>query len=132
VIVTRGQRDVVLDGGRSNPEVVIRHLQALAFQNLENVYEGESEQERPADTLTESCISSKVRRASVATHVYPSDGNDEEWALLAPLIPPARPGGRPRSVEVRRIVNGVRSILRSGCAWRSLPREYGPWQAVYW
>jgi putative transposase len=68
----------------------------------------------------------------VATQVYPSDVNDEEWALLVPLIPPAKPRGRPRSVDMRRIFNGLFYILRSGCAWRYLPREYGPWQTVYW
>ncbi|HEX9036382.1 MAG TPA: IS5 family transposase [Ktedonobacterales bacterium] len=68
----------------------------------------------------------------MATHVYPSDLTDAEWALLAPLIPPAKPGGRPRSVDIRRILNGLFYVLRSGCAWRYLPREYGPWQTVYW
>lgn len=62
----------------------------------------------------------------MATQVYPSDLNDDEGTLLAPLIPPAKPGGRPRSVNIRRILNGLFSILRSGCAWvsgRYLPRE---------
>jgi putative transposase len=68
----------------------------------------------------------------MATPVYPSDLNDAEWALLAPVIPPAKPGGRPRSVDIRRIVNGLFYLLRSGCAWRYLPREYGPWQTIYW
>jgi putative transposase len=68
----------------------------------------------------------------VARQVYPSDVNEDEWALLAPLIPPAKPRGRPRSVDMRRIVNGLFYILRSGCAWRYLPQEYGPWQTVYW
>jgi putative transposase len=68
----------------------------------------------------------------MATQVYPSDLTDAEWALLAPLIPPAKLGGRPRSVDIRRILNGLFYILRSGCAWRYLPREYGPWQTVYW
>lgn len=68
----------------------------------------------------------------MATPVYPSDMNENEWALLTPLIPPAKPGGRPRSVDVRRIVNGLFYVLRTGCAWRYLPREYGPWQTVYW
>lgn len=66
---------------------------------------------------------------------YPSDLNAAEWALLAPLIPPAKPHGRPRSVNMRRIVDGVFYVLRTGCAWASgryLPREYGPWQTVYW
>jgi putative transposase len=67
----------------------------------------------------------------VATQVYPSDLTEAEWALLAPLIPPAKPGGRPRSVAVRRIVNGIFYVLRTGCAWRYLPREYGPWSTVY-
>ncbi len=68
----------------------------------------------------------------MAPPVYPSDLNDDEWALLAPLIPPDKPGGRPRSGHIRRILNGLFYILRSGCAWRYLPREYGPWQTVYW
>ena len=66
----------------------------------------------------------------MASQVYPSDVNDAEWAVLAPLIPSAKPRGRPRSVEMRRIVNGVFYVLRSGCVWRYLPREYGPWQTV--
>jgi transposase len=59
----------------------------------------------------------------MAFSVYPSDVNDAEWALLAPLIPLAKPGGRPRSVSMRRIVNGLFYRLRTGCAWRYLPRE---------
>lgn len=62
---------------------------------------------------------------------YPTDLTDDEWALLAPLIPPARPGGRPRSADVREVVNAVRYVLRAGCAWRLLPRESPPWPTVY-
>ncbi len=68
----------------------------------------------------------------MASHVYPSDRSDDEWALLSPLIPSAQPGGRPRSVEIRRILNGIFSVLRSGCAWCSLQGEYGPWPTVYY
>jgi putative transposase len=68
----------------------------------------------------------------MAFPVYPSDLNDEEWALLAPLIPTSKPHGRPRSSDMRRITNGVFYVLRSGCAWRYLPREYGAWQTVYY
>ena len=64
--------------------------------------------------------------------VYPSDLNDAEWSILAPLIPPAKPHGRPRSVNIRCIADGLLYVLRTGCAWRYLPREYGPWQTVYW
>ncbi len=60
-----------------------------------------------------------VLTASVA---YPCDLSDVEWALLAPLLPPPKPGGRPRSVDTRRILNGIFHLLRSGCQWRLLPR----------
>ncbi len=68
----------------------------------------------------------------MALHVYPSDLSDAEWAVLCPLIPSAKPGGRPRSVEIRRILNGIFYVLRTGCAWRYLPIEYGPWSTVYY
>ena len=67
----------------------------------------------------------------MAVSWYPTDVSDEEWSLLAPLIPSAKPGGHPRIVAMRRILNGRFSALRSGCAWRLLPHEYGPWQTVY-
>ena len=53
--------------------------------------------------------------------IYSSGLTDVEWALLAPLIPAAKPGGRPRSVNLRRILNGLFYLLRTGCAWRYLP-----------
>ncbi|WP_274532210.1 IS5 family transposase [Ktedonobacter racemifer] len=57
--------------------------------------------------------------------------SDEEWAILEPLIPPARLGGRPRAVNMREIVNAILYILRSGCQWRMLPREFPPWSTVW-
>lgn len=68
---------------------------------------------------------------SQASVRYPSELSDPEWTILAPLLPPAKPGGRPRSVNLRRILNGIFHVLRSGCQWRMLPREYGPWSTVY-
>lgn len=68
----------------------------------------------------------------MAFPVYPSDLNDAEWALLAPLIPSSKPHGRPRSSDMRRISNGVFYLLRTGCAWRYIPREYGAWQTIYY
>ena len=62
---------------------------------------------------------------------YPSDLTDEEWTLLKPLIPPAKPGGRPRRWEMREILNAIFYALRSGCAWRMLPHDFPPWQTVY-
>ena len=55
--------------------------------------------------------------------VYPSDLSDEEWATLQALIPPEKPDRRPREVEMRAVLNGIFYVLRSGCAWRMLPRD---------
>jgi putative transposase len=62
---------------------------------------------------------------------YASDLSDAEWTILEPLIPPAKPGGRPRSVDIRQILNGIFYMLRSGCAWRLLPHDYPAWSTVY-
>jgi putative transposase len=62
---------------------------------------------------------------------YPSDLNDDEWQIIKPLIPPAKPGGRPRDTDMREVLNGIFYVLRSGCAWRLLPHDLPPWQTVY-
>jgi putative transposase len=62
---------------------------------------------------------------------YPSDTTDEQWAVLQPLIPPSH-GGRPRTIHLRLIVNGIFYRNKSGCQWRMLPREFGPWETVYY
>jgi len=67
----------------------------------------------------------------MARKAYPTDLTDDEWRRLEPLIPAAKPGGRPRSVDVREIVNAIRYLLRAGCAWRLLPHEFPAWQTVY-
>jgi putative transposase len=63
--------------------------------------------------------------------VYPSDVTDKEWAILEPLIPAAKPGGRPQEIERREIVNGILYVLRSGCPWRMLPHDLPNWSTVY-
>src|SRR5258708_28663300 len=62
---------------------------------------------------------------------YATDLSEAEWAILEPLIPAAKPGGRPRSVNMRQILNGIFYMLRSGGAWRLLPHDYPPWSTVY-
>lgn len=62
---------------------------------------------------------------------YPSDLSDAEWAVLAPLIPAVKPGGRPAKHDRRAIVDAIRYVGRGGIAWRALPHEYPPWQTVY-
>jgi putative transposase len=56
---------------------------------------------------------------------------EREWAVLRPLLPPAKAGGRPRSSDLRLIVNAIVYVLRSGCPWRLLPRDFPPWPTVY-
>lgn len=62
---------------------------------------------------------------------YPSDLTDEQWAALEPLVPPARPGGRPRKHDMRAVLNALFYHTRQGCTWRALPHEYPPWRTVY-
>ena len=63
--------------------------------------------------------------------LYPNDLSDHEWEVHAPLIPPAKPGGRPRKWPMRTILNAPFYLLRSGCQWRMLPREFPPWSTVH-
>src|SRR5436309_2562205 len=62
---------------------------------------------------------------------YPSDVTDEQWAELKALIPPSR-GGRPPTKDLRVVLDGIFYRNRSGCQWRMLPREFGPWESVYY
>jgi transposase len=63
---------------------------------------------------------------------FPSDLTDAEWERLAPLIPDAKPGGRPRKTEMRAEMNAVLYLLRTGCPWRYLPRDgFPPRSTVY-
>ena len=61
---------------------------------------------------------------------YPSDLSDAEWVVLQPLIPPGKPGGRPRVHADRDLIDAMRYVLRGGIAWRALPHEYPPWKTV--
>ena len=62
---------------------------------------------------------------------YPSDLTDEQFAILEPLIPPAKPGGRPRKVIIRDVIDGIFYVNRSGCQWRMLPHDFPKWSTVY-
>ena len=62
---------------------------------------------------------------------YPSDPFDCQWALAAPHIPPAAPGGRPRSTCMRAVLDPPLYLLRTGCQWRQLPADFPPWPTVH-
>ena len=65
-----------------------------------------------------------------ASFLYPCDLTDVEWAHLSSLLPGPARRGRPRRWAPRLLVNAIFYVLRTGCAWRYLPREYPPWQTV--
>jgi putative transposase len=62
---------------------------------------------------------------------YPTDLSDKEWAILEPLVPAVKPGGRPARWPRREIVNAIFYLVRSGCPWRQLPHDFPPHQTVY-
>ena len=61
---------------------------------------------------------------------YPSDVTDEEWELIAPLIPSAKRGGGKRRVDMRAVMNGVMYVLSTGCQWRYIPKDLPPRSTV--
>jgi transposase len=62
---------------------------------------------------------------------YPSDLKDAEWTLIEPLLPPAKPGGRPRNTNMRALINAIFYLLQSGCQWNMLPREFPSTSTVH-
>lgn len=65
------------------------------------------------------------------TKEYSSNLSYDQFALLAPLLPPAKPGGRPRSVCLRSVFNAMFYVVVHGCKWRDLPGDFPAWQTVY-
>ena len=62
---------------------------------------------------------------------YPSDLTDEEWALIAPLIPPPKSGGGKRTRDMRDVIDGLMYVLSTGCQWRAIPKDLPPRSTVY-
>jgi putative transposase len=56
---------------------------------------------------------------------------DSQWAIIEPLIPLAKFGGRPRSLDMRQVINSILYVTVGGIQWRMLPKEYPKWQSVY-
>jgi transposase len=67
--------------------------------------------------------------------MYPSDLSDEQWAKLEPLLREPRgdrhAGGRPRKHSLRRVVDAVLYVVKTGCQWRQLPSNFPPWKSVH-
>jgi putative transposase len=62
---------------------------------------------------------------------YPTDMTDSQWNHIRDLIPPAKPGGKPRTLDMRMVVNAIFYLVTTGAQWRMLPKEYPGWQSVY-
>ncbi len=62
---------------------------------------------------------------------YPSDLTDDEWALISPMIPPAKRGGNKRTVDEREVANGLMYLLSTGCQWGALPKDLPPKSTVH-
>src|SRR5262249_45585484 len=60
-----------------------------------------------------------------------TDLTDAQWAILGPLLPPPPGGGRPRTTDLRAVLNAILSVLRTGCAWDLLPHDFPPPGPVY-
>ena len=66
------------------------------------------------------------------TKRYPTDLTDAEWDQIKPLLPKAARRGRKPKTDMREVMNAIRYMARSGGGWRMLPKEFGPWQTIYW
>ena len=60
------------------------------------------------------------------THLF-----DGEWAEIEPMLPPAKPGGNKRTVNLREVANGLMYILGTGCQWRAIPKDLAPRSTIY-
>ncbi len=63
---------------------------------------------------------------------YSSDLTDREWTILEGLIPPAKKGGRPRTANMREVLNGIFYVLKTGCQWENLPKDFPPSGTVFY
>src|SRR5665213_1343138 len=66
------------------------------------------------------------------TKRYPTDLTDEEWVRIQPFLPGLAKSGRPVATNLREVLNAIRYLARSGGGWRMLPKDFPPWQTVYW
>ena len=73
----------------------------------------------------------KAKPSATRPKRYPSDLTRTQWKRLKRLLPPAKPGGRPREVDLREILNGIFYIARGGGSWRMMPTDLPPWSTCY-
>ena len=82
-------------------------------------------------TWTKAHRAKKVRQERRSQR-YPTDLTNAEWILIEPLLPHPAKHGRRRGVDLRKVLNAIRYLARTGCGWRMLPKDFPAWQTVYW
>lgn len=73
-----------------------------------------------------------MARIERRTKRYPSDLTNEEGERIGPLLPQHCAAGRPRRTDLREVLNALGYLVRTGCGWRMLPKDFPPWRTVYW
>lgn len=64
--------------------------------------------------------------------LYPTDLSDSQWNLIKEMLPAPKPGGRPRTLDLRQVINAILYLVVGGIQWRMMPKEYPKWQSVYY
>lgn len=104
---------------------------AGAPADAEKVVGPQERQPAPPQPAADRARRQLPARQPRALQRYPSDLTDQEWAILEPLLPPAKPGGHPRTTDLREVVNAISYVNRTGCQWRALPKDFPPWPTVW-
>jgi transposase len=73
-----------------------------------------------------------MEQSVLSRKAYPSDLREGEWAILEPLVPAVKAGGRPARHSRREIVNAILYVVRGGNQWRAMPHDLPPWQTAYY
>jgi putative transposase len=107
----------LLDQSQVDLETAFKAVDQVMMHWLGGAYSGKAHQ-RQAGT-------------SSSRKPYPSDLNDSQWSQIEPLLSPARAGGRPRTSNLRQIVDALLYLVACGCSWRMLPHDFPSWQTVY-
>jgi putative transposase len=68
----------------------------------------------------------------MTNQIYPTDLTDSQWNHIKELVPAAKHGGHPRTLDIRHVINAILYLTVSGIQWRMLPKEYPKWKSVYW
>ena len=77
-------------------------------------------------------IRGRIAEIETKTKRYPTDLTDEEWDRITSFLPQSARKGRKPGIDLREVLNAIRYIARTGCSWRMLPKDFPPWQTVYW